>query len=136
MLTGTPPFYSPNRDQMFKNIISSPLVLKPYFSPEASSLLQMLLQTNVISMQPHQRLCSVEEAKKHPFFHGIDWVKLARKEVKPPFRPSTGEGSDVRNFDPVPDHRLAESPVAVMTSQEKEALVFDQFTYNEAAALK
>ena len=134
MLTGTPPFFSTNRDQMFKNIVSQPLALKPYFSAEVSSLMQQLLQTNVGVRQPHQRLCSVEEAKKHQFFRGIDWVKLARKEVDPPFRPKPCAGTDARNFDPQPDPHL--SPTVQLTSLEKEAMVFDQFTYHEAAVLK
>jgi hypothetical protein len=25
--------------------------------------------------------------KEHPFFSGIDWAKLERREVKPPFTP-------------------------------------------------
>ena len=29
-----------------------------------------------------------QEIKDHPFFEGIDWEKLARKEVKPTFIPS------------------------------------------------
>ena len=28
-----------------------------------------------------------EDIKKHPFFAGIDWVKLYNKELTPPFRP-------------------------------------------------
>lgn len=30
----------------------------------------------------------VEEIKQHPFFVGIDWIKLERKEVHPPFTPN------------------------------------------------
>ena len=62
--------------------------------------------------------------KEHAFFRTISWDKLAAKDITPPFRPKLG-GSEGR------DALAAESPPALMTSQEKEALVFDQFTYNE-----
>jgi len=48
MLAGVPPFYSPNRDQMFKNILTETLQLKPYFSPATSDLLRRLLENNVL----------------------------------------------------------------------------------------
>ena len=47
MLTGTPPFYSRDRYQMFKNILEKPLEIKSYFSTEAVSLLQGLLNIDV-----------------------------------------------------------------------------------------
>lgn len=54
----------------------------------------------------------------------MDWERLARKEVIPPFRPR----GDMRNFDSV---EQSMSPREFMTSQEKDALMFDQFTYSE-----
>ena len=30
----------------------------------------------------------VDEIKKHPFFSGIDWDKLANKQLHPPFTPN------------------------------------------------
>jgi len=41
------------------------------------------------------------ELKAHPFFHGIDWDALLRKEIPPPFKPVLKSESDVSNFDPV-----------------------------------
>lgn len=37
----------------------------------------------------------IEEIKSHPWFADIDWVKLARKEIKPPFKPDL---SDWENY--------------------------------------
>lgn len=66
----------------------------------------------------------MQEAKAHPFFASLDWEQLARKEVNPPFRPK----GDLRNFDSV---EQSMSPPVWLNSQEKDALVFDQFTYCE-----
>lgn len=109
---------------MFTNILHEPVQLKPYFSAQAGHLLQRLLENNVPATQPIRRLNSVQECKEHPFFAEIDWELLARKEVTPPYRPREG----LRNFDTV-DQSM--SPQVFLNSQEKDALVFDQFTYAE-----
>jgi serine/threonine protein kinase len=51
---------------------------------EVSSLVLSLLE-----LDPEKRLGSngVEEIKSHKYFEGIDWEKLAKKEITPPFVP-------------------------------------------------
>jgi protein-serine/threonine kinase len=44
--------------------------------------------------------------KAHPFFDGIDWDALLKKEIPPPFKPVLKSESDVSNFDPVPPFLL------------------------------
>lgn len=71
LLTGIPPFFSPNRDELFKNILTAPLKIPKYVSQEASSLMRQL-----IVRVPAARLGAqngVEDIKKHPFFAKIDW---------------------------------------------------------------
>mmetsp|Transcript_8992 Transcript_8992/g.15219 ORF Transcript_8992/g.15219 Transcript_8992/m.15219 type:complete len:161 (+) Transcript_8992:536-1018(+) len=46
MLCGRPPHYNRNRQQMLKDIVEKPIVMKPYFSSEASNLLKGLLERN------------------------------------------------------------------------------------------
>jgi len=50
MLTGAPPWYSRNRDEMFRNMLSKPFDVKPYFSAAATDLLRILLQIDVRSI--------------------------------------------------------------------------------------
>jgi len=55
------------------------------FTKEARDLIDMLL-----SVDPTGRLCyqrGVTEIKKHAFFHGLDWDRLERGKVTPPFAP-------------------------------------------------
>uniref|UniRef100_A0AAQ4RH08 Ribosomal protein S6 kinase n=1 Tax=Gasterosteus aculeatus aculeatus TaxID=481459 RepID=A0AAQ4RH08_GASAC len=42
----------------------------------------------------------VEEIKRHPFFSTIDWNKLFRREIPPPFKPASGRPDDTFYFDP------------------------------------
>jgi serine/threonine protein kinase len=43
MLCGRPPHYNRDRQQMLKDIVEKPIPMKPYFSPEATSILTALL---------------------------------------------------------------------------------------------
>jgi hypothetical protein len=39
------------------------------------------------------------EVKEHPFFLAIDWEKLLRREVKPPFSPRVKDAMDISYID-------------------------------------
>lgn len=41
---------------------------------------------------------SAEEIKRDKFFYGIDWLRLARKEISAPFKPTIDSRYDVSNF--------------------------------------
>lgn len=60
MLSGAPPFYSKDKNQMFKNRLEKPIPIKENFSKEAADLLVRLLKVN-----PKERLG----------FYGSDEVK-------------------------------------------------------------
>lgn len=48
----------------------------------AIDLLEQLLERN-----PAKRLCDPAKIKAHPYFSSIDWDKLERKEIPPPYVP-------------------------------------------------
>ena len=100
MLTGLPPFYTPNRDELFQRIKYGTLILPENLSPAAKSLLNGLF-----TKDPERRLGGgpngAEDIKKHPWFEGIDWNAVLRREFKPPFVPKTKGDLDVSNFDVV-----------------------------------
>lgn len=85
MLAGAPPFYSKNREKMFRNLITKPVPMKPHFSVAASDLL-----TRLLKIDPTHRLCDPDTVKAHPFFASVDWEYLARLEVEPPWKPIVG----------------------------------------------
>ena len=100
MLTGLPPFYTPNREELFEKIKYYTLKYPPYLSPNVRNLLEGLFKK-----EPDKRLGGgpgdAEDIKKHPWFEGFDWDALLRKELIPPFIPIIKEDTDVSNFDPV-----------------------------------
>lgn len=119
MLAGLPPFYDGSSlppitmpghtlffypstevtDKMYKKILHNPLVFGNDISPLARSIL-----TGLLNRDPSQRLGvnGAEEIKRHPFFaQHIDFERLLRKKIRPPFKPSVSSPVDVSNFDTV-----------------------------------
>ncbi|KAK8830028.1 hypothetical protein WA556_000671 [Blastocystis sp. ATCC 50177/Nand II] len=125
MISGLPPFYDKNRRVMYNKILSAPLSRCPYMSAEIS------LSLGVSALTP-RRLGSgsFEDVMKHPWFRDIDWEKLYKKEVVPPFKPVVSGAEDVRNVDSV---FLEELPAITPTFEGKvltDPDAFTGFSYN------
>ncbi|XP_061569820.1 ribosomal protein S6 kinase alpha-3 isoform X3 [Cololabis saira] len=99
MLTGTLPFQGKDRKETMTMILKAKLGMPQFLSLEAQSLLRNLFKRN-----PGNRLGAgpdrVEEIKRHQFFSTIDWNKLHRRELHPPFKPAPGRPDDTFYFDP------------------------------------
>jgi len=123
MLTGLPPFYSQDVQQMYQKIMTAKLTIPKNVSDEAKSLLEQLLVRD-----PEQRLTDPKLIKKHPFFHSIDWKKLEQKEVTPPYIPPVTGKNDTKMVDP---SFTSEDPAlsATPASDINGAITFDDFTY-------
>ena len=102
MLTGLPPFYTPNREDLFQKIKYYTLKYPAYLSENAKSLLEGLFRK-----EPDKRLGGgprdAEEIKAHPWFETVNWEAFLRKEVKAPYTPIIKSELDVSNFDTVID---------------------------------
>lgn len=93
MLTGGLPFQGKDRKDTMTLILKAKLGMPQYLSPEAQSLLRALFKRN-----PANRLgagpSGIEELKKHPFFSTINWDKLFKRQVIPPFKPAISRAVD------------------------------------------
>ncbi|KAL0768697.1 hypothetical protein CaCOL14_008005 [Colletotrichum acutatum] len=87
MLTGLPPFYDENTNEMYRKILSEPLHFPGHdvVPPAAKDLL-----TRLLNRDPKERLGAngSAEIKAHPFFHAIDWRKLLQRKYEPAFKPN------------------------------------------------
>uniref|UniRef100_A0A2K5V2E9 Ribosomal protein S6 kinase n=1 Tax=Macaca fascicularis TaxID=9541 RepID=A0A2K5V2E9_MACFA len=99
MLTGSLPFQGKDRKETMALILNARLTVPKYSSQQTEHSGSSLFKRN-----PCNRLGAgidgVEEIKRHPFFVTIDWNKLFRKEIKPPFKPAVGRPEDTFHFDP------------------------------------
>ncbi|KAE8578440.1 hypothetical protein XENTR_v10023550 [Xenopus tropicalis] len=86
LLTGTVPFYGANQHEVLKRICYEEPKYPEDITEETRSLL-----VNLLKKDPAQRLGAgehgAEDVKKSPFFQGLDWEALEKKELEPPFIP-------------------------------------------------
>jgi serum/glucocorticoid-regulated kinase 2 len=134
MLTGLPPFYDENTNEMYRKILSEPLHFPSadVVPPAAKDLL-----TKLLNRKPDQRLGAngASEIKAHPFFHSIDWRKLLQRKYEPTFKPNVKDALDTGNFDEeftkeAPQDSFVDGPVLSQTMQQQ----FQNFSYNRPVA--
>jgi serine/threonine protein kinase len=77
MLTGKPPFYSTNKNEILKKITTKSVPIPEDLSVEAKSLLRGLFK-----IRPKDRLGyahDAEEIRNHPFFANVNFDQVLRK---------------------------------------------------------
>lgn len=131
MLHGRTPYFDKNRKLMFYRIINAEPTFPPSFSPEACQVIRGLLKVNEF-----ERLGSgprgVLDIIETDFFKVMDFEKLMKKEITPPFIPQVVNEFDTKY---VPkaflQAQLKDSVVEkkkVSKKAEKKAM-FEEFTF-------
>ncbi|CDS05593.1 hypothetical protein LRAMOSA08121 [Lichtheimia ramosa] len=130
MMTGLPPFYDENTNEMYRKILQDELRFPDDMSEDAKSLLRGLL-----TRDPNERLGNngPEHIKNHPFFASIDWRKLLQKKLQPPFKPTVESAYDTTNFD---EEFTSEKPLESVVDESQISKTMQEqfagFTYNPA----
>jgi len=101
MLAGFPPFYDEENDNpvaIYTKILNGQVKFPSGMELYAKDLIKRFLMRDV-----SQRLGNLEggaeDVKRHRFFRGTDWVKLAAKEVAPPIIPRVNGPTDSSYFE-------------------------------------
>jgi len=98
MLTGLPPYYTKDRDKLFRRIAKGDLEYPTYVNASAKACMQGLLL-----LDPERRLgggpTDVEEVKAHAFFGDVDWRAVYESRIPVPFKPNLSGDGDAKYFD-------------------------------------
>ena len=124
MLTGIPPFYSQDVQQMYTKILfQSTIDFGRIPDTDAQDIISRLLERD-----PKARLKDPKQIKQHPFFAPIDWDKLANRKLEPPFVPRAPETWNEE--DPFSVLEETGTRRAQRESEERRLnAVFEGFTY-------
>eukprot|EP01064_Diplonema_japonicum_P003650 TRINITY_DN1234_c0_g5_i1.p1 TRINITY_DN1234_c0_g5~~TRINITY_DN1234_c0_g5_i1.p1 ORF type:complete len:447 (+),score=67.08 TRINITY_DN1234_c0_g5_i1:42-1343(+) len=119
MVVGMVPFYSPNMNEMYEEILTKPVA----FEGEDISLTGQQFCARLLERDVTKRIQSTDDMAGHPYFEDIDFEKLVRKEIKAPFVPEAD-----REYNDVVSGRTAHSVVSrapCLTNND-----FENFTYD------
>lgn len=97
MLTGLPPYYSQNINEMYEKILYDPLVFPAFLSADCQSFLEGLL-----TRDPDQRLGSDndgDEVLAHPWLAQFDKEKLLARGYTPEFIPKPSSAISTEYID-------------------------------------
>ena len=126
MLTGIPPFYTNNRQELFEKIKNQQPRFPSGLNPLTRNILEGLLQKD-----PTKRLGSkndAEEVRAHPWFQGINWDDLRNKKYQALYVPEWKKDLGLSNFDPDFTDIPPQSPLEMVESEPNK--YFSNFSYN------
>ena len=104
MLSGRPPFESrKGAKDLFRKIMTERVKMPDFASAGACKLLKGMLNRNATARLGAARSTMFEVGgvaglKATPFFNGMDWDKLERKEIEPPDKAPVDNEMDLRHF--------------------------------------
>jgi len=132
MLSGLPPFYSQDVQEMYRKIMTEPLKFTDVIKDDARELLADLLKRDL-----NERLVDPAKMKEYAFFKGIVWDDIFNKKVPPPYVPKVGGKDDTGQIDEV---FLSEKPSLDLGDDEDEAPAgaqthFQGFTFEADAPI-
>ncbi|XP_044018461.1 uncharacterized protein PF11_0213-like isoform X1 [Aphidius gifuensis] len=129
MLTGQSPFSGCDEDELFWSICNERPFIPRYLSQEAMNILVTLLEKDA-GKRP-----LAHDIQLHPFFHAMQWERLERRLLEPPFKPALEHTLDTKYFDTaftVEKPRLTPVPEQILTSMDQG--VFQGFSYTNPNA--
>ncbi|KAH9883210.1 protein kinase-like domain-containing protein [Xylariomycetidae sp. FL2044] len=125
-LTGYPPFWHQNPIEIYKQIIEKPVLFpqEPQISPNAQHIIR-----SFCTVDRSRRLGNIsggsQPVKSHPFFHGVDWDALLRRQVRPPIQPNVRFPGDAQCFDVYPEDDGKHEPYTDELAKRYEHLFAD-----------
>lgn len=129
MLSGRLPLKIPKGKPLDYSYYKQKIYMPNNFTEDAKQILSELL-----SVEPKKRLGygpdGLKNIKKHPYFKEIDWEKLEKREILPPFVPKIKNDTDVGYFDKMfTNEKITNSLIELTNSSEKDNTIYEGFTF-------
>ncbi|OCB84171.1 Pkinase-domain-containing protein [Sanghuangporus baumii] len=97
MLVGFPPFFAENAFDIYKKILEGRIWWPRDMDPLSRELIKALLHPD-LSKRLGNMNGGPQDVLDHPWFRGVDWGALERREIKAPIIPHTSSSDDTRHF--------------------------------------
>ena len=128
MLDGRTPFYDRNKNVMFQKIRKADVTYSSTFSVSAKTVIQKML-----CIDPVERLGSKEGGAKDimesVFFQDIDFNKLYKRQITPPYLPEVASPMDTRYVPRAYLFADARDSIAEIPKPEPAPNTFSDFSY-------
>lgn len=103
MTNGQPPFKDKNPEDVYTKIIAGKVSFPSHMSRALRCIISEFLKTDV-TKRLGSKTSGVDDVKRHPFFHNIDWIAMLQKKYPAPIIPKLNGPIDTSNF---PDYEEA-----------------------------
>ncbi|EEB06734.1 AGC/PKC protein kinase Pck1 [Schizosaccharomyces japonicus yFS275] len=98
MILGQSPFKGDDEEEIFEAILNDEPMFPIHMPGEAVDIMQKLLTRDIdkrLGGGPRDAL----DVMEHPFFRGVDWDMIFKKQIEPTYKPRTTGAYDINNFD-------------------------------------
>ena len=113
LLTGKPPFYNNNIDELYNQINNKHPFYNKFISKNAKDLIEKLLKKNRKKRLGRK---GSKEIKEHIFFKDVNWNRVFNKSYEPHYIPKIKDEFGLNNF----DDEFTEIPVNSLESNNSE----------------
>ncbi|CAL8093881.1 unnamed protein product [Orchesella dallaii] len=129
MLIGQSPFSGHDEEGLFWSVCNEPVHYPRFLSKESKRLLELLLEKDA-SKRLGTVGCIHGDVKEQAFFQPIDWERLEKRELEPPFKPKLKHSLDVQYFDTTFTKEAARlTPVDKEILRSMDQTQFEGFSY-------
>ena len=102
MICGVDPFADEDTMKIYENILKGKILFSSDFDESSRSLIKHLLEPD-LSKRYGNLKNGVNDIKNHPFFRSMNWDKLLRQEIEPPFIPKIKGNNELKYYNIYPD---------------------------------
>ena len=102
MIAGIDPFSDDDPMMVYQKILKGKIKFPSGFDSNAKSLIKHLLDSDLTKRYGNLKN-GVKDITGHRFFKNLEWDKLLRKEIPPPYVHKVKSNDDISNFSAYPD---------------------------------